>query len=170
MTQTKPEDNLRECCTVTLGPNSLLGWLSFTIIEQQIWEKSNSRGMAASSAARGKPSQKSDSPLKIFRDPKVVFAFALIFIDALLVFLIITFVPCKINLSPLSVYVLCIVWLLFWLLHFQTQRSIGMLTCHRWDHFFGKPYELISISARFGCWDTREKRNESKIENSASLN
>ncbi|RVW54627.1 Dol-P-Man:Man(5)GlcNAc(2)-PP-Dol alpha-1,3-mannosyltransferase [Vitis vinifera] len=43
--------------------------------------------MAASSAARGKPSQKSDSPLKIFRDPKVVFAFALIFIDALLVFL-----------------------------------------------------------------------------------
>ncbi|XP_019076396.1 dol-P-Man:Man(5)GlcNAc(2)-PP-Dol alpha-1,3-mannosyltransferase isoform X2 [Vitis vinifera] len=49
--------------------------------------------MAASSAARGKPSQKSDSPLKIFRDPKVVFAFALIFIDALLVFLIITFVP-----------------------------------------------------------------------------
>ncbi|RVW82182.1 hypothetical protein CK203_050744 [Vitis vinifera] len=43
--------------------------------------------------ARRTLSQKSVAPLKIFRNPKVVFSFALIFIDALLLFLIITFVP-----------------------------------------------------------------------------
>lgn len=37
------------------------------------------------------------STLKIFRNPKIAFAFGLIFADALLVALIIAYVPCKIG-------------------------------------------------------------------------
>ena len=59
--------------------------------------------MAVQSAAKDKPSHGSKSSIhKLSKNPKVAFAFALLLIDALLVALIIAYVPCKLKSSILS--------------------------------------------------------------------
>ena len=59
--------------------------------------------MAVQSAAKDKPSHGSMSSIhKLSENPKVAFALALLLSDALLVALIIAYVPCKLKSSILS--------------------------------------------------------------------
>lgn len=63
----------------------------------------------------------------LFKNSKIPFALALIVADAILVALIIAYVPCQIY-FPSFFYLFNFGSSVFF---FQIRRSIGMLTCHR---------------------------------------
>lgn len=84
--------------------------------------------------------------LGIFKSSKVAFAFGLIIMDALLVALIITYVPCKISTSFLftdtdGFLSKCFIVMAL-LYYFQIPRLTGTLTCHR---FFFTSFLLLII-------------------------
>lgn len=101
------------------------------------------RTMARRSATHVK---RDASFLGIFKSSKVAFAFGLIIMDALLVALIITYVPCKISTSFLftdtdGFLSKCFIVMAL-LYYFQIPRLTGTLTCHR---FFFTSFLLLII-------------------------
>lgn len=97
--------------------------------------------MAARSVAKAKSTGKLRRSWiqQLLKTPEVPFAFALLVADAILVGLIIAYVPCKDQTPVLSLpnsSTLVLTYSNFFLLdEFQIQRLIGTPICHRWDFF-----------------------------------
>ena len=93
--------------------------------------------MALRSPPNSKAIQKPGSTFqKLLKSPQVPFALALLFADAILVWLIIAYVPCKYqSISAIFTFILSSRFSNgggFLFANFQIRRLIGTPTCHRW--------------------------------------
>lgn len=96
--------------------------------------------MAARSAAKR-------DAVRRFQNPKLLFGFALIVAESILVALIIAYVPCKYQQSTLHLNFISssVLWisLNYVVIHwFQIQRLIGMLICLRFESNFASSFDF----------------------------